>query len=136
MAETLTLERDLAVSLGLPRKELAHHRASLLEGEDWGKRGRAIGYTDTGLEKLHALVGVDEVLLPRSPLVIAKVTRANVRNPRLIEVDYRGDKLLVRVKQQDLYVMGMPVVMRRDGPGWAEGRKPKRRGYVKTDDLG
>lgn len=135
MAETLTLERDLAVTLGLPRKELARHRAYLMEGDDWGTRGRAIGYTDVGLEKLHALVGVDEVILPRKPLVIATVIKANIRNPRLIEADYHGDKVLVRVKRQDLYVMGMLVVMRREGPGWTEGRKPKRRGYVKTDDL-
>jgi len=135
MTETLTLERDLAVTLGLPRKELAHHRASLSEGVDWGKRGRAIGYTDIGVEKLHGLVGVDEVQIPEKPLVIGKVTRANVRNPRLIEVDYRGDRVLVRVKEQGLYVKGMSVVMRRDGPGWAEGRRPRRRGYVRTNDL-
>jgi len=135
MTETLTLERDLAVTLGLPRKELAHHRASLSEGVDWGKRGRAIGYTDIGVEKLHGLVGVDEVQIPEKPLVIGKVTRANVRNPRLIEVDYRGDRVLVRVKEQGLYVNGMSVVMRRDGPGWAEGRRPRRRGYVRTNDL-
>ena len=135
MTETLTLERDLAVTLGLPRKELAHHRASLSEGVDWGKRGRAIGYTDIGVEKLHGLVGVDEVQIPEKPLVIGEVTKANVRNPRLIEVDYRGDRVLVRVKEQSLYVNGMSVVMRRDGPGWAEGRRPRRKGYVKTDDL-
>jgi len=135
MTETLTLERDLAVTLGLPRKELAHHRASLSEGVDWGKRGRAIGYTDIGVEKLHGLVGVDEVQIPEKPLVIGEVTKANVRNPRLIEVDYRGDRVLVRVKEQGLYVKGMSVVMRRDGPGWAEGRRPRRRGYVRTNDL-
>lgn len=135
MTETLTLERDLAVTLGLPRKELAHHRASLSEGVDWGKRGRAIGYTDIGVEKLHGLVGVDEVQIPEKPLVIGKVTRANVRNPRLIEVEYRGGRVLVRVKEQGLYVKGMSVVMRRDGPGWAEGRRPRRRGYVRTNDL-
>ena len=135
MTETLTLERDLAVTLGLPRKELAHHRASLSEGVDWGKRGRAIGYTDIGVEKLHGLVGVDEVQIPEKPLVIGEMTKANVRNPRLIEVDYRGDRVLVRVKEQGLYVKGMSVVMRRDGPGWAEGRRPRRRGYVRTNDL-
>jgi hypothetical protein len=80
-------------------------------------------------------VGVDEVQIPQKPLVIGKVTRANVRNPRLIEVEYREDRVLVRVKEQGLYVKGMSVVMRRDGPGWAEGRRPRRRGYVKTDDL-
>ena len=135
MAETLTLERDLAVTLGLPRKELAHHRTSLFEGVDWGKQGRAIGYTDVGVEKIHALVGVIDVEIPKKPLVIAEVTKANIRNPRLIEVNYRGDRVLVRVKEQSLYVLGMPVVMRRDGPGWAEGRRPRRKGYVKTDDL-
>ena len=135
MAETLTLERDLAVTLGLPRKELIHHRASLSEGLDWSKRGRAIGYTDIGVEKLHGLVGVDEVQIPEKPLVIGEVTKANVRNQRLIEVNYRGDRVLVRVKEQSLYVMGMPVVMRRDGPGWVEGRRPRRKGYVKTNDL-
>lgn len=135
MPETLTLERDLAVTLGLPRKELAHHRASLSKGVDWGKQGTAVGYTDIGVEKLQALVGVGEVELPQKPLVIAKVTKANIRNPRLIEAEYEGERVLVRIKQQNLYVIGMPVVMRRDGPGWSEGRRPKRKGYVKTDDV-
>lgn len=135
MTDTQVLERDLAVTLGLPRKELVHHRSTLERGVDWDKRGTAIIYTDIGVEKLHALVGVEEVELPGNPLVVGKVTRAQIRNPRLIEAEYGGKTVLVRVKRQELYVMGMEVVMRRDGPGWAEGRRPKRKGYVKTDDL-
>ena len=135
MAE-LTLERDLATSLHLPRKELSQHRAEMKKGRDWDTLGRAIGYTDTGLEKLYAFLGLaNEVRVAGPTMFVAKVTWAKVRNPRLIKAEFEGREILVRIRNQSLYVVGMPVVIRKNGPGWAEARRPKRKGYVKTDDL-
>jgi len=135
MAE-LTLERDLATSLHLPRKELSQHRAEMKKGEDWDTNARAMGNTDRGLEKLHALLGlVNEVRVDGPTMFVAKVTWAKVRNPRLIKAEFEGKEILVRIRNQSLYVNGMAVVIRKDGPGWVEARRPRRKGYVKTDDL-
>ena len=136
MAE-LTLERDLATSLQLPRKELAQHRTEMQKGKDWDTtKSRAIGYTDIGVEKLHALLGlVNEVRVDGPTMFVAKVTWVKVLNPRLIKAEYKGSGILVRVMNKDLYVVGIAGVIRKDGPGWVEARRPRRKGYVQIDDL-
>ena len=128
---TLTPERDMAAALQLPRKELARHRAGMVEGLDWEKRGRLVVYTEDGVHKLHVLLGlVDAVELPSSTPQSAKVTNARIRNPRLIMAEYEGESVLVRVNPttRDRYVPGMLVHVRQDGAGWAEASRPRKRG--------
>tara|TARA_Y100000593_G_C4315368_1_gene340582 strand:- start:3605 stop:4060 length:456 start_codon:yes stop_codon:yes gene_type:complete len=127
--QNATLERDLAAGWQLPRRELARHRTELSEGADWWRRGRAIVYGDGGIEKMRCLLGLNgEVSIPRQPRQVAIKTDRRIRNPRLIEAQYEDKRILVRVRDQSLYVPGMLVLIRRDGPGWAEAVKPKRKG--------
>lgn len=131
MADTLTLERDLAATLQLPRRELCRHREMLLPDLDWVVRKRAICYTADGVEKVMGLLGlVDAVAVPKRPSEFAVVVNPAVRNQRLVMAELDGERVLVRVKPEtrDRYVIGMRIHVRRDGPGWAEASRPKRKG--------
>jgi hypothetical protein len=132
MADTLTLERDLAATLQLPRRELSRHREMLLPDLDWVTEGRTICYTEDGVTKMLGLLGlVDSVELPCEPeKMVAVVVNPDIRNPRLVLAERDGREVLVRVMPgtRGRYVRGMRIHVRRDGPGFAEASRPKRRG--------
>ena len=134
MADTLTLERDLAATLQLPRRELCRHREMLLPDLDWVKDGRAICYTEDGVTKMMGLLGlVDSVELPREvERMVAVVVNPDIRNPRLVLAEHEGREVLVRVKPETRgrYVRGMRIHVRRDGAGLSEASRPKRRGVA------
>lgn len=131
MPDTLTLERDLAASLQLPRRELCRHREMMVEDLDWVKHNKAICYTEDGVQKVLTLLGlVDSVSVPQRPTEAAVVINPTIRNPRLILAEHGGREVLVRVKPEtrNRYVPGMRVHVRPDGPGLAEASRPKRKG--------
>lgn len=131
MAPALTLERDLAASLQLPRRELCRHREMLVEELDWVRHKKAICYTEDGVQKVLTLLGlVDSVNVSKRPSEAAVVLNPTLRNPRLLLATHEGREVLVRVKPETRgrYVPGMRVHVRRDGPGLAEASRPKKKG--------
>ena len=78
---------------------------------------------------MRCLLGLNgSVEIPRQSRQVAIKTDRRILNPRLIEAQYDHKRILVRVRDQSLYVPGMFVFIRKDGPGWAEAVKPKRKG--------
>ena len=128
-SQNATLERDLATTWHLPRRELAKHRAELSEGADWWKQGRAIVYGVVGVEKMRDLLGLNGSTEPpfQSRQVAIKTNR-RILNPRLIDCQYNHERILVRVRDQSLYTPGMFVFIRKEGNGYTEAMKPKRKG--------
>jgi hypothetical protein len=124
-----TLERDLAATWQLPRRELARHRAELSEGADWWKQGRVIVYSDGGVTKMRDLLGLNgSTEMPHQSRQVAIKTDRRILNPRLIDCMYNHERIYVRVRDQSLYTPGMFVFIRKEGNGYAEAKKPKRRG--------
>ena len=124
-----TLERDLATTWHLPRRELAKHRAELSEGDDWWKQGRAIVYGEAGVTKMRDLLGLNgSTEMPQQSRQVAIKTNRRILNPRLIDCQYNHERILVRVRDLSLYTPGMFVFIRQEGNGYTEDMKPKRKG--------
>jgi hypothetical protein len=99
---------------------------------EWVTEGRAICYTEDGVTKMLGLLGlVDSVELPReAEKMVAVVVNPDIRNPRLVLAEREGREVLVRVmpSTRGRYVRGMKIHVRRDGAGFSEASRPKRRG--------
>ncbi len=132
-----TLEAALAVQLGIAAAELRSRRPSLIEGEDWHRRGRAVVWTAAGVSRLKELIGLDAGTIiapaPATPaVVIAEVVRSNFRNRRLISATLARAGtvalVLVLVRDAGMYLHGQRIEVRPNGSGWMEARRPRRRG--------
>lgn len=119
-------EAELAVKAGLARVDLAKRRLGMVEGEDW-KRGemRRIYWTEAGVLKLG--LGGEKVTAEGE--VEGVIVRANYRNARLVTAKVVGEERVVLVRDANMYVPGQKFTVRRNGEGWMESRRPKKRGY-------
>lgn len=66
--------------------------------------------------------------MPHQSRQVAIKTDRRILNPRLIDCMYNHERIYVRVRDQSLYTPGMFVFIRKEGNGYAEAKKPKRRG--------
>ena len=133
----MTPETHLLTKLDLSRPELlALRRGKFPEGTHWvrGDRSKVL-WTDTGLNALSELTGVDkaELVAPLDAPTALKgvVMWANYPNKRLVQVmpDEGDAPIRVRVKDALLYVPGMAMEYRRNGErGWMEAKRPRSRG--------
>lgn len=136
--ERMTLEDDLAVSLGLNRDEMrALRRQHLVEGVTWHRREKRLWVTDEGVALIHAAVGVAAQNAPEKKEGAAgrelTVTRIPSRNTRILEAQKKdGRPVRVRVTSNVNFIPGMVIHAREEGPYedvmTLEGRCPRYRG--------
>jgi hypothetical protein len=119
-------ENEAAVVLGFTRDQLKLARSSLAEGEDWGLNGHQVAYTDRGLEKVIAALGVN-LLKRRSSANPGAITLANVKKRARINTAApsptmaavwrpKGQTLVVAIDPRRVSHKGLLVCRFKDGP--------------------
>jgi hypothetical protein len=149
-------ESKVAKSLGLSRERVRALREAHLSADEWSTRGNAIVFTSAGLEKITALAGreagavsspsasetppetataVAALVVGGAPEVLRVVVKKLCQNIRMmlarrVSEGEAGETLLVRVKDNSLFMAGMEIEVADCGNGvWQfRGRLPRRRG--------
>lgn len=156
VAPVVYWESKVATSLGLSRERVRALREEHLKPEDWATRGNAIVLTESGLEKIsfYAAQGAGPVSAPSgeqtgaavaagaaalvaggAPEVVKVLVKRVCQNKRMMLARREGDAesaeaLLVRVKDNSLFMVGMAIEVMDCGNGvWQfRGRMPRSRG--------
>lgn len=129
------LEHKLPERIGLPLEEIRVRRNErLVKGEDWERIGRWVKYSEAGLAKLMAQIGVEQLApAPKPPeWREAVVTRCNFPNKHLIEVAEKDGppRRLVRIPPawHPSYKQKMAIkILVADGQAVATTRRPRGR---------
>ena len=154
--EAFFWESKVAKSLGLSRERVRALREAHLSPDEWSTRGNAIVFTAGGLEKITVLAGregegvsspsasetptetataVAALVVCGAPEVLRVVVSKLCPNTRMmlarrVAEGEAGETLLVRVKDNSLFMAGMEIEVADCGNGvWQfRGRLPRRRG--------
>ena len=146
-------EEEAAATLGLTEELLRELRADYLyEGEDWGKRGRKICYTEEGVAKLSKMLAdrtaacgkacqkTVEAALTAAPdpmaaslILDAVVTKVYETNRMFLEARLGDNIVQVRVRDNLNFIAGMIIdarqlMMRNQQQYDFVGRCPRARG--------
>lgn len=134
--QQVILESDLAQRLGLPRDEVKRWREKMEVGTDW-IQSKPVTWTKPGVLKLEEQLGLDKaVVVEERPKVeveegkqSAQVVRCHFKNRRMIEARLSsGAVSMVLVRDAGLYLAGQLFEVRKNGEGWMESKKPKKKG--------